>query len=38
MTFTHEAEQGAAPGRVLLVDGAPEILEVEMLEAAESRR
>ena len=38
VTLTHETEQSAAAGCVLLVDGAPEILEVEMLEAAESRR
>ena len=38
MTITHETEQGAAAGRVLLVYGAPEILEVEVLEAAEPRR
>ena len=34
----HEAEQGAAARRVLFVDWAPEIFEVEVLEAAEARR
>ena len=36
--ITHEAEQGAAARRVLFVDRAPEIFEVEVLEAAEARR
>ena len=35
---THEAEQGAAAGRVPLVDGGPEVGEVEVLEAAEAGR
>ena len=36
--ITHEAEQGAAARRVLFVDRAPEIFEVEVLEAAEASR